>query len=50
MSSILRVDSIQTAAGGSATASGLGIGGVGKIGQWSMSIKQIHLIVHQVLM
>ncbi len=33
MSSILRVDSIQTAAGGSATASGLGIGGVGKIGQ-----------------
>ena len=31
MSSILRVDSIQTAAGGSATASGLGIGGVGKI-------------------
>ena len=33
MTSILRVDSIQTAAGGSATASGLGIGGVGKIGQ-----------------
>tara|TARA_R100000700_G_C3127269_1_gene113886 strand:+ start:336 stop:848 length:513 start_codon:yes stop_codon:yes gene_type:complete len=33
MSSILRVDSIQTAAGGSATASGLGIGGTGKIGQ-----------------
>jgi len=33
MSSILRVDSIQTAAGGSATASGLGIGGVGKLGQ-----------------
>ena len=33
MSSILRVDSIQTSSGGSATASGLGIGGVGKIGQ-----------------
>ena len=33
MTSILRVDSIQTAAGGSATASGLGIGGIGKIGQ-----------------
>ena len=33
MSSIIRVDNIQTAAGGSATASGLGIGGVGKIGQ-----------------
>ena len=33
MTSILRVDSIQTAAGGSATASSLGIGGVGKIGQ-----------------
>ncbi len=33
MSSILRVDSIQTAAGGSATASSLGIGGVGKLGQ-----------------
>jgi len=33
MTSILRVDSIQTAAGGSATASGLGIGGVGKLGQ-----------------
>ncbi len=33
MTSILRVDSIQTAAGGTATASGLGIGGVGKIGQ-----------------
>jgi len=33
MSSIIRVDSIQTSSGGSATASGLGIGGVGKIGQ-----------------
>ena len=33
MTSILRVDNIQTAAGGSATASSLGIGGVGKIGQ-----------------
>ena len=33
MSSILRVDTIQTSSGGSATASGLGIGGVGKIGQ-----------------
>ena len=33
MSSILRVDSIQTSSGGSATASSLGIGGVGKIGQ-----------------
>ena len=33
MTSILRVDSIQTAAGGSATASGLGIGGIGKVGQ-----------------
>ena len=33
MTSILRVDSIQTAAGGSATASSLGIGGVGKFGQ-----------------
>ena len=33
MSSILRVDSIQTSSGGSATASGLGIGGVGKLGQ-----------------
>ena len=33
MSSILRVDSIQTSSGGSATASGLGIGGVGKFGQ-----------------
>ena len=33
MSSILRVDSIQTSSGGSATASGLGIGGIGKIGQ-----------------
>lgn len=31
MTSILRVDSIQTAAGGSATASSLGIGGVGKL-------------------
>ena len=33
MTSILRVDSIQTSSGGSATASGLGIGGVGKLGQ-----------------
>ena len=33
MTSILRVDSIQTAAGGSATASGLGIGGIGKVSQ-----------------
>jgi|TARA_R100000482_G_C5127429_1_gene149612 hypothetical protein len=33
MSSILRVDSIQTSSGGSATASSLGIGGVGKLGQ-----------------
>lgn len=35
MSSILRVDSIQTSSGGSATASGLGIdiGSTGKIGQ-----------------
>ena len=33
MSSIIRVDSIQTSSGGSATASSLGIGGVGKIGQ-----------------
>ena len=37
MTSILRVDSIQTAAGGSATASGLGIGGVGKIVQQVVS-------------
>jgi hypothetical protein len=33
MTSIIKVDNIQTAAGGSATASSLGIGGVGKIGQ-----------------
>jgi len=33
MSSIIRVDNIQTSSGGSATASGLGIGGTGKIGQ-----------------
>ena len=33
MSSIIRVDSVQTSTGGTATASGLGIGGVGKIGQ-----------------
>ena len=35
MTSILRVDSIQTSSGGSATASGLGIdiGSTGKIGQ-----------------
>lgn len=33
MSSIIKVDTIQTAAGGTATASSLGIGGVGKIGQ-----------------
>ena len=39
MSSIIRVDSIQTSAGGSATASGLGIGGVGKIGQHISSSK-----------
>jgi len=33
MTSLIKVDSIQTAAGGVATASSLGIGGVGKIGQ-----------------
>ena len=33
MTSIIRVDSIQTAAGGAATAASLGIGGTGKIGQ-----------------
>ena len=33
MTSIIKVDTIQTAAGGTPTASSLGIGGVGKIGQ-----------------
>jgi hypothetical protein len=33
MTSLIKVDSIQTAAGGTPTASSLGIGGVGKIGQ-----------------
>ena len=33
MTSIIKVDNIQTAAGGTPTASSLGIGGVGKIGQ-----------------
>tara|TARA_X000001382_G_scaffold95094_1_gene69546 strand:- start:154 stop:660 length:507 start_codon:yes stop_codon:yes gene_type:complete len=33
MTSIIKVDTIQTSAGGSPTASSLGIGGVGKIGQ-----------------
>ena len=37
MTSILRVDSIQTSSGGSATASGLGIGGIGKIAQQVVS-------------
>lgn len=31
MTSLIKVDSIQTAAGGTATASSLGIGGVGKV-------------------
>lgn len=35
MTSIIKVDTIQTAAGGTPTASSLGIGGVGKIGQVS---------------
>jgi hypothetical protein len=33
MTSIIKVDTIQTSAGGTPTASSLGIGGVGKIGQ-----------------
>jgi len=33
MTSIIKVDTIQTAAGGTPTASSLGIGGTGKIGQ-----------------
>lgn len=33
MTSLIKVDSIQTAAGGTPTAASLGIGGVGKIGQ-----------------
>jgi hypothetical protein len=33
MTSIIKVDTIQTSAGGSPTASSLGIGGTGKIGQ-----------------
>jgi len=33
MTSLIKVDSIQTSSGGTATASSLGIGGVGKIGQ-----------------
>jgi hypothetical protein len=33
MTSLIKVDTIQTSAGGSPTASSLGIGGVGKIGQ-----------------
>ena len=39
MSSILRVDSIQTSSGGTPTASSLGIGGVGKIGQVVQTVK-----------
>jgi hypothetical protein len=33
MTSIIKVDTIQTSAGGTPTASSLGIGGTGKIGQ-----------------
>ena len=33
MTSIIKVDTIQTSAGGTPTASSLGISGVGKIGQ-----------------
>jgi hypothetical protein len=33
MTSIIKVDTIQTAAGGTPTAASLGISGVGKIGQ-----------------
>ena len=39
MTSIIKVDTIQTAAGGTPTASSLGIGGIGKIGQHLSSTK-----------
>ena len=39
MTSIIKVDTIQTSAGGTPTASSLGIGGVGKIGQYVASSK-----------
>ena len=42
MSSIIRVDNIQTSSGGSATASGLGIGGVGKIVKWLAQLRLTH--------
>ena len=38
MTSLIKVDSIQTSAGGTPTASSLGIGGVGKIGQVVSSV------------
>lgn len=39
MTSIIKVDTIQTAAGGTPTASSLGIGGTGKIGQVVQTVK-----------
>tara|TARA_R110000751_G_scaffold118579_1_gene219065 strand:- start:577 stop:1140 length:564 start_codon:yes stop_codon:yes gene_type:complete len=39
MTSIIRVDSIKTAANGTATAASLGIGGTGKIGQVVQTVK-----------
>lgn len=39
MTSIIKVDNIQTAAGGTPTASSLGIGGTGKIGQIVQAVK-----------
>jgi hypothetical protein len=39
MTSIIKVDTIQTSAGGTPTASSLGIGGVGKLGQVIQAVK-----------
>ena len=39
MTSIIKVDTIQTASGGTPTASSLGIGGVGKLGQVIQAVK-----------
>jgi hypothetical protein len=44
MTSIIKVDTIQTAAGGTPTASSLGIGGVGKIGQVTHTITLMEVL------